>query len=58
MIISRSSTLSINILIIFEIHDLNGTLFFNTTSFSDLSFSFAAVAKRSIFPFTTIYASL
>ena len=44
-------------------HDLNGALSLNETSFSTLSFSFAAAAaaaaaKRSIAPFTTIYASL
>ena len=43
-------------------HDLNGALSLNETSFSALSFSFAAAAaaaaKRSIAPFTTIYASL
>ena len=46
-------------------HDLNGAFSLNETSFSALSFSFAAAAaaaaaaaKRSIAPFTTIYASL
>ena len=62
MTISRSSALSINVLLIFEMHDLNGALSLNETSFSALSFSFAAAAaaaaKRSIAPFTTIYASL
>ena len=58
MTISRSSALSINVLLIFEMHDLNGALFLNTTPFSALSFSFGAATKRSIGPFTTIYASL
>ena len=58
MTISRSSALSINVLLIFEMHDLNGALFLNTTFFSALSFSVPAAAKRSIFPFTTIYVSL
>ena len=58
MTISRSSALFVNVLIIFEIHDLNGALFLNATSFSALSFSFAAAAKISIVPFTTVYASL
>ena len=59
MNISRSSALSINVLLLFEMHDLNGALFLNETSFSALSFSFAAAAtKRSFAPFTTIYASL
>ena len=52
MIISRSSALSINVLLIFNIHDLNGVLFSNVTFFSALSFSFAAAAKRYIVPFT------
>ena len=56
--ISRSSPLSINVLLIFEMHDLNGELFLNATSFTTLWFSFAAVAKRSIVLSTTIYASL
>ena len=58
MTISRSSVFSINVLLIFEMHDLNGALFLNSTSFSALSFSFAAAAKSYIIPFTTIYASL
>ena len=58
MTISRSSTLSINVLLIFEIQYLNGTLFLNETSFSALLFSFAASAKISVIPLTTIYASL
>ena len=52
------SALSINVLLVFEMHDLNGALFLNATAFSALSFSFAAVVKRSIVPFTTKYASL
>ena len=49
---------STNVLLIFEMYDLNGALFLNATSFSALSFLFAASAKRSIVHFTTIYASL
>ena len=56
MTISRSSAFSINILLIFEMHDLNGALFLNALSFSALTFSFASSAKRAIVPFTTIYA--
>ena len=44
MTISRSYALSINILLIFEMHDLNGILF-------------AAATKRSIVSFTRIYES-
>ena len=58
MTISRSSAFSINVVLIFEMHDLNGALFLNATFYSALFFSFAASGKRSIFPFTTIYASL
>ena len=54
MTIPRSSALSISVLLIFKIHDLSGALFLNTTYFSALPFSFAAAAKRSIPPFTTI----
>ena len=50
--------MSVNALLISKMHDLNGALFLNATSFSVLSFSFAAAAKRSNVPFTTIYASL
>ena len=58
MTISRPSVLYINVLLIFEMHDLNGALFSNATSYSALSFSFAAAAKRSMVPFKTIYTSL
>ena len=58
MTISRSFALSINALLIFEMHDLNGALFLNATSFSTSSFSFAATTKRFIVPFTTIYSSV
>ena len=58
MIISRSSEFSINVLFTFEIRHLDGALFLNATFSSALSFSFAASAKRSIVPFTTIYTSL
>ena len=58
MTLLRSSALSINVLLIFEMHDFLA-LFLNATSFSTLSsFSFAAAAKRSVVPFTTIYESL
>ena len=57
MTTSRSFALSINVLLIFAMHDLNGALFLKTVSFSALSFLFAAATKRSIAPFTTIYAS-
>ena len=32
----------------FKMHNLNGALFLNATLFSDLLFSFATTAKRSI----------
>ena len=54
MAISRSSALSINALLIFEMHDVNGALFLNATFSSALSFSLVAAATRSIVPFTTI----
>ena len=47
MTISRSSALSINVLLIFEMHDLYGALFLNATFFSALLFSFVAAAKTS-----------
>ena len=56
MTISRSSELSINVLLIFIMNDINGGLFLNATSFS--SISVFAVALTFILPFTTIYASL
>ena len=55
---SRSSALSVNVLLIFEIHDLSGALFLYATAFSALSFPFVAAAKRSIVPFTSVHASL
>ena len=58
MTISRSSALSFNELLSFEMRDLNVALFLRATSFSALPFSFAAAAKKFIVPFTTIYASL
>ena len=58
MTVSRSFPLPINVLLIFEMNDLNGALFLNATFFSALSLSFAAAAKRLIVPYTTIYASL
>ena len=48
MTISRSSVSSINVLLIFEMHDLYRALFLKATSFPALLFSFAAAAKRSI----------
>ena len=58
MAISRSSALCINVLLIFEMHDLNEELFLSTKFFSVLSFSFAAAAVRPIPHFSTIFASL
>ena len=58
MTISRSFALSITVLLLFEMHDLNGALFPKAKSFSVLSFSLAAAAERSIVPFTTKNASL
>ena len=49
MSLSRSSTLSMNVLLIFEMNYLNRALFLYALSFSALPFSFAAAAaKRSI----------
>ena len=48
MTISRSFTLLINVMLIFEMHDVNGALFLNATFLSALLFSFAAPAKISI----------
>ena len=56
MTILRSSALSINVLLIFEMHELNGSLFLIATSFS--STLVFAVVLTFIIPFTTIYASL
>ena len=47
--ISRSSALPINVLLVFDIHDGHGALFFK------ISFLFPS---KVIVPFTTIYASL
>ena len=58
MPIWRSSALSVNMLLMFYMHNINGVSFLIPTSFSALSFAFAAVAIRSIVPFTTIYVSL
>ena len=58
MTISRSSELPVNVLLIFDMLDLNGALFLSIKSYSALSSSFAAATKISIVPFTTIYASL
>ena len=58
MAISRSSALCINVLLIFEMHDLNGELFLSATFFSVLSFSFAAAAIRPVPHFSTIFPSV
>ena len=52
-----TSAFSINVLSIFDMHDIDQALFLNATSFSALSFSFAPEAKSSIASITTIYAS-
>ena len=57
MNISRSSQWSIEVLLTFEMCDLNGALFLNT-SFSTLSFYFAAAAKRFAAFFMAKHASL
>ena len=57
MTISRYPTFSINVLLtIIVMHDLNGALLLNATSF--LSTSAFAVALTFIIPFTTIYISI
>ena len=52
----RSSALSTNVLLIFDIHDLNGTLFLK------MSFLFILLASlvplTLMLPYTTTYASL
>ena len=48
MTILRSSAFSINVLLIFAMHDLNGALFLNATFFWSLSFSFAAAAAKRL----------
>ena len=58
MNISRSPQWSIKVLLTFEMRDLNGALFLNTTSFSTLSFYFAAAAKRFAVFFIAKHASL
>ena len=52
---SKSSALSMNILLIFEMHETNGALFLEANFLSYVSL-FGSVTV--IFPFTTIYASL
>ena len=47
MTIQRSSPLSINVLLIFDMHGLNGELLLNT-AFCVLLFLFAAAAERTI----------
>ena len=39
-------------------HDSNSALYLDATSVTASSFSIAAAAKRSVVPFTTIFASL
>ena len=58
MNISRFSQCSIKLFLIFDMHDLNAALFLNATSFSALSFYFAAASKRLVVFFTAIHASL
>ena len=48
MTLSGSSALSINVLLIFDMHDLKGVLFLNATNFCVLSFSLATASERSI----------
>ena len=58
MNISRSFELCVNVLLIVDMHDLNGALFLNATSFSTLSSSFAATMNLyNNVPFTTMNAS-
>ena len=54
--ISRSSALSINVSLIFDMHDLKGALFVKVS----FLFLFSALLSPStvIIPLTTIYASL
>ena len=54
MLLSRSSALSINVLFIIDMHDLNGALFLKVTFSFHLLSSLVPVAL--ILPFTTIYA--
>ena len=56
MTILKSSAFSISVSLIFDIHELNRVLFLNATSFYNFLFLFKTAAKRSIAPFTTIYA--
>ena len=58
MTILKSSALSIEVQLVFEMHYLNGVLFLKAIFFCALSFSLAAAAKRSIVPFTIKYVSL
>ena len=52
MTISRSSALSINVLLIFDVHDLNSASFLNAIPFRNIV-AFSAT-KRSVVPSTTI----
>ena len=45
---STSSVFSINVLLIFDMDDLTGALFLNTTYFYALSFAFPAASKISV----------
>ena len=56
MNISRSFALSINMLLIFDMHDLNGAILLNV-GFLFLLLT-GLVPSRVTFSFTTIYASL
>ena len=47
-----------SIKLIFEMHDSNSALYLDATSVTASSFSIVAAAKRSVVPFTTIFASL
>ena len=46
MNVSRSTVLYINVLLIFNMHNLNSVLFLNENSFSALTLLFAAAAKE------------
>ena len=56
MTTSRFSALSINALLIFEIHHVNGALLLYAIFLSALTFSFAEASKTSIVSYKTINA--
>ena len=61
MTLSRSSALFLNVFSIFDMHDVSGPLFLNTTSFCAISFHLQQVkGLLSLFiaPLTTVYALL